>query len=402
MVKEKAAIGDKNLYAWVTRYLQSLDAIAIGGTVTGAKQEAKELEEILRSLKWGEYVENDEAREVDLHFLNLILAGIDQTHLGELRAVNANWTHAASRDDLLAYREEKRLSSPWHWRLYFALDTPSHAISDNEWDTLFEAAAVSCARLQASISALLELESAGRPYISDQLIEVISRAARTETLVSPETWITTIVNMADELRHRSKTIRTMTGDTYLDVDFVNLLRNFFLILNEEQRASVADALFSKCPNLSLSAQVLRHQYAASKLPDANRSDKLFLTDTELELAATDQMNQFTKLDETAFSRLSSPYDVLYAWKEISESTHGPESFLSELMETTAGMMRALSTLAVLADKDGQVVRYLPERELSSFMDTNKLKTRLKQISSGKSKHAVSAARFLSNLVPFDN
>lgn len=402
MVKEKAAIGDKNLYAWVTRYLQSLDAIAIGGTVTGAKQEAKELEEILRSLKWGEYVENDEAREVDLHFLNLILAGIDQTHLGELRAVNANWTHAASRDDLLAYREEKRLSSPWHWRLYFALDTPSHAISDNEWDTLFEAAAVSCARLQASISALLELESAGRPYISDQLIEVISRAARTETLESPETWITTIVNMADELRHRSKTIRTMTGDTYLDIDFVNLLRNFFLILNEEQRASVSDALFSKCPNLSLSAQVLRHQYAASKLPDANKSDKLFLSDSELELAVTDQMNQFTKLDETAFLRLSSPYDVLYAWKEVSESTDGPEIFLSELMETTAGMMRALSTLAVLADKDGQVVRYLPERELSSFMDTNKLKTRLKQISSGKSKHAVSAARFLSNLVPFDN
>ncbi|MDE0506400.1 MAG: P-loop NTPase fold protein [Candidatus Poribacteria bacterium] len=401
MVKERAATGDKNLYTWVTRYLQSLDAIAIGGSVSGAKQEAKELKKILRTLQWGEYVEDGDASEVDLHFLNLILAGIDQSHLGEPRAANEGWTHRASRDELLTYREEKRLSSPWHWRLYFALDTPSHAISDDEWITLNQAAAVSCTELQKSISALLELQSAGRPYISDQLIEVISRAARTETLESPETWITVIVSMADELRHRSKPVRILTGDTYLDTNVVILLRHVFGILNEEQRTDVLGALFSKCSNLSLSAQVLRHQFAASKLPDSSKSDKLFLTDSELELAVSDQMKQFTKLDETVFLRLSSPYDVLFAWKEVSGSIEGPESFLSGLMENTTGMMKALSTLEFITNRDGKLVHVLPERELSSFMDTNKLKSRLQQISKGNTEHAVSASRYLSIWVPID-
>ena len=71
------------------------------------------------------------------------------------------------------------------------------------------------------------------------------------------------------------------------------------------------------------------------------------------------------------------------------------------MENTTGMMKALSTLEFITNRDGKLVHVLPERELSSFMDTNKLKSRLQQISKGNTEHAVSASRYLSIWVPFD-
>src|SRR5690606_34493767 len=131
-----------------------LEAVAIGGMVTGKVEDEKELARILKKLGWKEYIHSEnEDFSVDFHHLDELLAGVTSNHLS---ANEDGWTHQLNEETLQTHRDNKRLSSPWHWRLYFALDTPSHAVTDNEWQALILAAEKSEADLSKALAAVLE------------------------------------------------------------------------------------------------------------------------------------------------------------------------------------------------------------------------------------------------------
>ena len=395
MVKEKAGSSSANLYGWVIRYLQSLDAIALGGVVVGKKEDCNELAKILKELGWRVRDDVDEGSSIDFHYLNRLLAGVTQSYMFELADEKKRWSHEVSKDELQEFREAKRLSSPWHWRLYFAFETPSHAITDDEWTALTQAAEKSAEDLAHSILTLLERGMIGRPDLGDQLVDRIQHAAKQGNLDQPKNWIFAVVCSATNLRRHSKELPLFVTDTMFDRTVHTMIRHVFGVLDADERKEVVHFVFVESPNVSLAAELFRHQYAAKKAGGVDESEKLYLTDSELKCAADGQLKLYTALSAQDFIELSSPYDVLFAWREITESKDGPSTFLSKAFETDEGFLNSLSALKAVTSTQQNGVPHLPEGYLRPFVDTVALKSRLENLAISGGVNASQASDLLS-------
>lgn len=118
MITQKASEKQRDLYSWIVGYLQSLEALAIGGRISGEKESREELTKILSELGWRTYKTGSEKMSFDFHGLDEMLAGVSKSYLS---TDDNEWTHGVNEDDFQNFRTAKRLSSPWHWRMYFRL-----------------------------------------------------------------------------------------------------------------------------------------------------------------------------------------------------------------------------------------------------------------------------------------
>ncbi|MDE0531041.1 MAG: hypothetical protein OXI01_06270 [Albidovulum sp.] len=180
----------------MARYLQSLDAIAIGGRVSGTSGDRKELVNVLKALGWREYKQDEGMDSIDFHYMDRLLAGLGQDRLDETSTGSQPWTHRVEASELDQFREERRLSSPWHWRLYFALDPPSHAVTDDEWKVLKEASEVSASKLIEAVKSLLTLGSSGGRNVGDQVVRRVIFDARNGTIKQPIYWLQAVITNA--------------------------------------------------------------------------------------------------------------------------------------------------------------------------------------------------------------
>ncbi len=186
MLGLKASDGERDLYSWVSTYLQSLDAFVLGGSTIDVKGQCKALEKILISLGFKntgtrDPTENFIVGSMSDHSLGKLLAGITSYPHTE----SNSWTHKFYDEELNSFREEKRLSSPWHWRNYFALSPPGHALTDAEWEAFFNAASSSEGALKEKLEKLIDISGDNRPNIADQLFERLTYLVKREKLECP-------------------------------------------------------------------------------------------------------------------------------------------------------------------------------------------------------------------------
>ncbi len=395
MVKEKAGFSNADLYSWVTRYLQSLDAIAIGGMISGQRKESDDLSKILNDLGWQYRTGSDDGSSMDLHYLDKILTGVTQSYLIPSSENSKAWTHNVSSDELQEFRAEKRLSSPWHWRLYFAMEPPSHAITDDEWSALLQAVNKSSADLRRSILTLMEHGREDRRDLSDQLMDRIGHLSRVGNLDKPRNWILVAYQIADQLRRYSKSLPLSGSVKVFDRKVHVMMKGLFHQLSEDDRREVIQALFEESSNLSLSADLLCEQFVASKAGGARAHEKLYLTESELTRAVAGQLSLYTALDVQAFLELSDPYAILYSWREITGSSDGASDLVSQAINTDEGLLNTLSALKLSTSNEQQTTYFIPEESFSAFVDTNAVKSRLHSLSKSGSEYSTQASKLLS-------
>ncbi|MDE0307087.1 MAG: hypothetical protein OXI87_19735 [Albidovulum sp.] len=144
----------------------------------------------------------------------------------------------------------------------------------------------------------------------------------------------------------------------------------------------------------MSAALLREQFAASSDGDSADTDRVYLTSDELKTAVKCQTEQFELLRPEGLRKLSSPYDVLYAWKEVTGSSEGPGKILESGCESDQGLLDTLSALKYVTSREQNIVPHLPARFLKNFMDVDAAHTRLESIASSGSKYSDGARELL--------
>ena len=277
MLKEKAAKPEADLYSWVTGYLQSLDALAIGGTVSGTFQEQRKLVQILSALGWKKYSDEEGMTSIDFHHLSHLLTGIDQDHLDETSMDGTRWIYSTDDSKLDEFRRDCRLSSPWHWRLYFALDPPSHALTDDEWRALEQSGANSATELGNNIQKLLDRDSVIRWDVGDQLLDRVIYAARSGAIRNSVRWIQSVIANAQGLKKASKREGYFGFNREFDSQIKVMIREVFRVLNEGDRKHAVQIVFQESRELSVTSAILREQYAASKEAESGSAEAVFLT-----------------------------------------------------------------------------------------------------------------------------
>ena len=379
MLKEKAATTEVDLYSWVTEYLQSLDALAIGGTISGTYEEQRKLFQIISTLGWKVYNDNEGMSSIDFHHLDKLLAGVTQDHLDETSMDATRWIYQTDESKVAELRRDCRLSSPWHWRLYFALDTPSHALTDDEWRALEQSGASSAAELSNNIGKLLGRGDGARRHVGDQLLDRVIYAARSGAIRNSVRWIQSMLSNAQGLRGFSKREGHFGFGKEFDSQIKVMMREIFRVLNEEERKQTVKLVFQESCELSVTSAILREQFAAAKKTENSGSERIFLTADELDVAVLGHLKQFKELSAEDFRNLSSPYDVLYAWKEIDGSSEGPGGLLEESLRADEDFLVTLDALKIVTSSEQGGVPHVPERFLNNFVNVDGVRTRLESM-----------------------
>jgi KAP family P-loop domain len=391
MLAQKGSQDGRDLYSWVVGYLQGLEAVAIGGTVTGRDEEQKTLTRNLKDLGWKEYEHGIAGASIDFHHLDELLAGITANHLS---ANDADWTYKITDAILQKYRDEKRLSSPWHWRLYFALDVPSHAVTDDEWQALVQAAARSTAELASALGTVLEFRSTQRRDTADQIIGRASHAVSNGSLYHAGRWIAAIAQQAEAMEERSKKDALFGFTKLFDINLKAFARLVFKSISGSEREDALTAIFKQRNTLCPAANLIRDQYHAAKKEGYERGEKFYLSDVEFADLVADQVALYEALTPLDFRALPGPYDVLYAWKDIAESKEGPAKLLTEAFKEDSEFLETLSALRYVSSSAQNGVARIPEEFLKHFVDAKATKERLRSLAHGSGEHSAKASELL--------
>jgi len=380
MLALKASVGERDLYSWVASYFQSLQAVAIGGSVTGKLQDQNRLTEILRALGWQAYAPNGKITDLDIHNLNILLAGVTSYHLSERE--EKNWIHQLDRSELQQWRQDKRLSSPWHWRLYFAFEAPEYAITDEEWLAISQAATRSTSDLATSIEDVLGFRGKQRPNVAGQLLDWIVHELRTSKLENSDRWLDAIVQKATFLKARSPKDAAFGFTNLFELYLRDIAVLVFKDLTTEQRNGLVESIFGNPENLNVGAAVLRRQLHAVTKDSYDQERELFLTAKELETAKANQLALFRALSVEDFWRLNSPYDVLYTWQHLvkkSKQSDEPRDFVAKATETDEGLVETLSVLRIVSSSAQEGIARLPHSFIRSFADVSSLTKRIEAL-----------------------
>lgn len=380
MLSLKASFGERDLYSWVASYFRSLQAIAIGGSVSGKAQEQKDLEEILKALGWRTYTQSDKITELDFHNLNTLLAGVSNSYLSQTK--DETWTYQLKESDLQQWRQDKRLSSPWHWRLYFAFETPEYAITDDEWSAMVSAAAKSSDDLVTSIEAVVSFRGKQRPNAAGQLLEWIIHEKKTNRLAHPQRWLKAIVREAPFLKTISPKDRLFGFTNLFDSYLRDIAVLVFKDLTKDQRNSLIDLVFDHSENLEVGAAMLQKQMHSATKSSYDQERELFLTAKELENAKARQLALFRAMSVDYFWQLTEPYTVLFAWRNLvegSDQSDEPRSLIEEAIETDEGLVRTLCALRIISSSAQEGVARLPHSFIQNFADVSALTKRLELV-----------------------
>ncbi len=390
MVKEKASRPDADLYSWTTAYLQSLDAVAIGGRFAGAKESNDELTKILKNLGWRERTSSDDLSGIDPHDLDKLLAGITRSQLHEEETTD--WTHNAESHELQSWRERKRLSSPWHWRFFFALDAPSHAITDVEWAALAQAGERLVDSLFSAISKLLEIRRETRTDAGDQIVDRIIYQQENGILQNPDRWLLVIIRHFQELQSVSKPGGIFAGfNRRIDRQIKPLVRSIIMNLDEVSRNDILRKIFGDSRNMEIAAELFRDQFHESKKP---QPDGLFLSEKELSDICASQLEIYRALTPNTFVHCSDPWTILFAWYDATNCKEEPSQFLNATFESDEGLIKTLEALKRVTSSAQNGVPHIPDSDLDIFVDTKELKARLQHIASSKTSAAQDAKGLL--------
>lgn len=393
MIALKAASKDQNLYSWLVSYLQGLEAIAIGGRVTNKAAIQQELENLLEKLGWGICNLDGGSMSMDFHHLEELLAGVDRSYLSDDME---EWVFKIDQGGFDRFREEKRLSSPWHWRLYFALEVSSAALTDSEWEALKKSAAESEEALSKTISKLLEFRGSQRRSATDQIQSRVTYALNAQSLPYPDRWLIAFAKNADKLSQHSRR-DTFGFESLFDLNLRQFAKAIFKVIEGDCRKSALEGLFTDPAVLHVAAEVVRDQHHASKKYGFERDEKLVLTDNELSRAISQQLTLYESLDPDGFVALNSPYSILFAWRDISGSDEGPRKLLERAMVSDEGFLDTLSALRIVSSSAQNGVPHISESYVEQFMEFEQVKKRLEGLSKNKTEHSTRAKQLLDLL-----
>lgn len=395
MIKEKASSKDKDLYSWVCNYLQSLDAVAIGGNVNGKKESQEELEKILITMGWRVYEHDEEnAYDFDMHNLDQILVGITHSYLGERNQNNQLWIYKYNDDAINKARENKRLSSPWHWRIYLALELPSHALSDTEWNALIEASKDSAAKLKNLIQVLLEDSVGNRTDIGDQIVERTVYGIRSKAIPQPTHWLLAIAELSENFEKLSKSDGLFGFSSHYEYSSRNLAQEVISQTKGAERKALLKAIFVDFGATCFVSRVIRNQISYEKKEGYEREEYLYLTPAEIKRIKKSLAKTYSNLSDEEFLKLYDPWDILYTWRAISGSYEPPQSFFKNIIKTDKSLVATLEALRKISSSTHGNKPHLRTDTLKNFVAPEEIKKRLEKISASDAELAEHACEIL--------
>lgn len=379
MIKEKASSGTSNLFDWLLSYAGSLEAIAIGGQVSGREVTQENLIQILESLGWKRPT-GDGLGDYDYHHLDELVAGVSRAslpHEEPLPMDNRLWIFQADDQELTKYRLASRFSSPWHWRLYSGFSQSENALHDQIWKRLLELAEQNSDQLSESVDSVMgaETNNSGGDTIGDQLLELINADVQEADSQRAIRWLKSAIDSADAIYHRSGTYGAFSK-RHIGFQLEKLSEKVLSKLDGAERAELLADLFKNGRSVWALAELYRDQFFHFSPGHAERNNP-YLSREEFDIVENLIKKRLSGLNSADVAASPEAWNLLYAASHaFGEKT--AKKWFSHRISSDEDLIAVLESLETTMSS-AQSTAGVPEEWIKDFADPADIKKRLKGV-----------------------
>jgi hypothetical protein len=362
--------GNPTLYRWIEAYCATFSAVSVGVARVEDAEKARELSAMLETVPDGHF----DDMMYRYHFSEQ-LPGVDVDYAEEGGRFSIFQQVSEQERDLAI--SGRRLSSPDHYRLYFALAAPSHALSNDEFAAIWEASTTGS---QQTGDALLELHrtvQSGSLTKADILLERIKGQVYEElSAVQCENFLIAFSSIMDDA-YRIRPFDHFWVNSFWD-RAVRLVPIFTSRLQADRRHLVLDSMFRRGSAIGwLTSMFRRETFSHGRFGDRPRPQEEWLfSEAELDKVTEILLERYRSMSFQDIISSPDPISLLFAWTQGGDE-NGPRDLLMHHAESDEGFLDALECLmSWINSSDRGRFKVLKKENLEGFMDLDSATARL--------------------------
>tara|TARA_B100000678_G_scaffold285215_1_gene287992 strand:+ start:514 stop:2706 length:2193 start_codon:yes stop_codon:yes gene_type:complete len=365
--------GNPTLYRWIEDYCGTAAVMSLGTVRVEEAERQNMLDELHQAVGPGHFADHT----YRYYFVEpLPGADVDFAQDGNGFSLFQNVSDAQRNAAIAA----GRLASPDHYRLYFALAGPSHALTQDEYDVIWAAAEGTPEDVGAVILQLHQQALTGSLGKADQLLERLH--GMDAELLTPERCRNLLLGFAnvmdDAYRARS-----------FDIDWMQslwdrarrLVPTLLARLDPEARKATINSMFREGRAIAWLTKLMRREtFAHGRYGDRQRPQSEWLfTNDELDTVFELMLGRFRAMTIQELLTSISPLDTLFAWSQSGDE-NGPRTFLQPHVATDAGLIETLEKLTTIHhSSDRGSYSVLTRANVSPFLDFDATRDRINAI-----------------------
>jgi hypothetical protein len=264
---------------------------------------------------------------------------------------------------------KKRLASPDHYRLYFALIGPSHALTQDNFESTWAAAEAGAAQVGAALLRLHEESVAGSLTKADLLLERIRGGAY--EILTPgqcENLLVAFAQVMDEAYRRHPFDEFWISSLW---DRAQRLVPLLLSrLEMARRTSVVMAMFRDGAAIGwLTFLFRRDTFGHGRYGDSARPEREWLfTNFQLDEITTLMLDRYRTMSADDVLDSPEPISILFAWRQAGDE-QGPRRLIEAKIASDEGLVETLEHLtSTIESSDRGRFNVLKRSNLAPFMD----------------------------------
>jgi hypothetical protein len=271
----------------------------------------------------------------------------------------------------------KRLASPDHYRLYFALAVPSHALAQDDFKSMWAAAEAGSAEAGMALLHLHDQHAAGSLTKADLLLERIKSGAY--EVLAPgqcENLLVALSQVMDEAYRRHPFDQFWVNSLW---DRAEALIPLLLHrLEPTRRAVVITAIFGKGNAIGWLTSLFRHEtFRHGRFGDRLRPENEWLfTNAELDRVAELMLGRYRGMSANDVFGCPDPVSLLFAWQQGGDE-QGPRRLIEATIVSDEGLVETLEhlTSTIVSSNRGKF-NVLKKENLAPFMHYENVTNRI--------------------------
>ncbi|MCX5480613.1 P-loop NTPase fold protein [Kaistia geumhonensis] len=322
--------GNIDLYNWIERYISIVSVYATGQYLVDEGDKA----ELINRLQLALSVEGGQADAVADRLVEFLL-GIEDNIIGGTTKLDIFADF--SRETLYNFIRAKRLSSPDHYRLYFALDQPKNSPTNDDYAALIEAAADSSERVESILIEWLQIRLSTGISKAEIIIARLSDSYTNSSFHISESILFAMSNNLD-----------LTSNMNMDEPNIwsegrRLTKRIIGGLGHE-REETLKRLFQGRAIEWLTTILRSDLFAHGRVDQRPRSSETLLEPHELDMVSRLMIDRYRRMDLASWRNLKRPLNGLFAWLQAGDPDE-PKAFLKTASRTDDGFVAVLELLS---------------------------------------------------------
>lgn len=366
--------GNDELYRWIEGYCATAAVLSLGAARVDDTEKAQELSALVATCPPGYF--GDPAYR--FNFASQ-LAGVEPNYSKSPEPFKIfQHVQEAPRDDAI---RRKRLMSPDHYRLYFALSGPSHAVTGDQFATMWTATQAGSLQAGDELLKLHQEPAAGSLSKADLFLERLKIEAASMNVTQRSNLLTAYSQVMD----RARKIRPF------DEFFINsfwyraelTVKPLLHDLKPTSRKAIIKKMFANGEALGWLTSILRREtFAHGRLSQERKrpeSDWIF-SDTELDSISKTIRKRYGKLTLEELGEIPDSLGLLFAWRQGGDKI-GPREFVQKNIKTDSDLVDMLETMtSTVSSSNRGSYQVLNRNNLEPFLDYGAVLERIKSLS----------------------